>query len=89
MYYVMEGKVIWSCHLTPEAAEAKRDRLQRQYDRPWSRRSFVVRELAGPGGYRGPDGNPRRWQVGDTPAPHYWRSADPKQAPGRSQMGQI
>ncbi|MFH1616934.1 MAG: hypothetical protein ABIG61_17850 [Planctomycetota bacterium] len=62
MYYTQNGGVIHSTHIKLDRAMARAKKDAR----------LSVWQLHSPGGYRGPDGNSRQWQTGDTPSPKYW-----------------
>jgi len=69
----INGGVVWSCHRTLKAAANKARAFRRKAEKNnWRVPNFELWEIKSPGGWRGPDGNSRQWQPGDTPSKDYW-----------------
>jgi len=69
----INGGVVWSCHRLLKATADKARYFRRRAERLGGPvYNFDIWEIRSPGGYRGPDGNSRQWQPGDTPSKEYW-----------------
>lgn len=69
MVYVTCSGVVVSAHRSLKTASKAR----RKHQRKQPQHSYSIWRIDSPGGWRGPDGNSRQWQPGDTPVYDYWQ----------------